>query len=1809
MVQLFPDAKKLRGKENFLAWRGVLMALAARSLCNDFLDPDPANHPVEPAGNGAAQVAAHDKWLKRKADARCLLLDSVTADLDWQVNLPNLPVHTILAQLTAEYETNGGPDHLRLTTKLGAIKHIAGQNVNTVLTAFNAVFVALAAMNGNHAVDDASKVLKVLTELQNDPDWTDKCGSLMEQHADRNAAATAAEAAVLAAGGNAAAAAAAGAGSRMSYADVKTKLIADQERRSDIEASRSATPAAAAAAFAAAAAGHGERLPQAEWIAQAECHNCHARGHLAADCPAPCNKPNHQGHTGKNCKARNAAANTRTRADNKNNNNRGAKFAAAVNAAIDARFAAAGATPTPASFSISSTTAGAGPLPSDLAALLTKYGYQTASRPPPHSATPTTSEADVLNSMPSFAGAIMVTDVSMVSNKSALTSLLRPTAVMATAPAATYADAVRRVVRIVPMSTPVPEQMSAPTAPAPSPALGTADLGQTSPLVTPPWTHLAALQLDSCASAKLNAPTAAPHLVDLKLDSCASEHFLTNDFASVLTALPANGTSSVTVANGEKICITGTGDAIIGVKMVGTSDVNRLHLENARLVPKIEWNLLSVRRLTQHGGGLSVTFLPGGTTVEIRDKCGRLVATGTASDAEPLYKITANIIIKNAINAHAALLPTKPSPSLAGPAMYNKPKSTFASGSQSLTERTANVQRDIERTHKRLAHASIDKCKKILIHQYAADGTLNLELVKTLKHATLPFCEGCQFAKQKRTPLTGPAIGVQHEATGSIEWQHTDMGSMGSGVDGKDTIGYGGERYFQVIVDGKDKMGHVILLKTKGATELFPPFVEYIRFIENQHDRHVKVIQSDGGEMTADLFVNFCKEKGIFRLITPAGVPKRNPVAERRIGVLENMTAALLIESSLPLELWPDALIAANDIYNILPQTGLNEPGDSDISPHEARYGSPPDTRYLRVFGCPGYLLERRDETVKQREKLGQKSLKIIHLGTAPNGQGYKVFDPVTRKAYAHEFVEFDEDFDTAAHQGRIVRLANGQSIIGTDGRTVVEPVTIDAPPVAYPAPLDSVAPLLPPERIIQLHRDPVLVAPAVPAVPSCDAPNEPPGPIRIDDSPSLSGSDAVKQPSPLAPAPVTIELRRSTRIAVAPSPQTSYRVVATKGFQQSAAAVVANHDSGSVCSAADNEWESNSRLPNSNVISSTHAAAATHRHRSFQRHGNAPSPTRPNPLRTLDERGMFPDEPREPASIADLATMSDGEQVKWWNSMREENDGLVANNTWTLRPRGPRDRPIPGKWVWKLKRDAATGAVARYKARWVVKGFMQVKGRDYNETFAPCPRMQTFRLFCAIANAEDLDINMDDVSQAFLNGDMGDEKVTVMQPTGFAALGKETEIGDLNKGLYGTMQGARNWSKKIDGSMKAWGYTQNQADPCFYTERDANNRVIGLALIWVDDIINVQWITAAAPGRDTLSAKLAQKYKTTSGPLKTFCGMRVQRDRANRRLFLSQTAMIDKMLSTYNMQDCDPVSTPMPVGTKLSKTMSPQTDEEKLYMASVPYRELVGELGWIAQCTRADVKFVVGVLARFVTNPGKKHWEAAKYLLRYLAGTREYGLLFAANGDELTRDADGNLCMMKPIEIYCDADYAGDPDKFRSTTGFAAFACGGLFDWGSHIQQSTARSSAEAELMSLCDGVQEGECTSHTLKDAGIRVIKPHKLWEDNQAAIAVSKDVRSSKRTKHMEVRYFYTRDVIKSGRAMIDYCSTRDMVADILTKPLAADQFRYLRSKLGVVEWDKDWNEDSGSTDSDNVVRVAAAGVHRFERRVVHQIARRQ
>jgi len=152
-------------------------------------------------------------------------------------------------------------------------------------------------------------------------------------------------------------------------------------------------------------------------------------------------------------------------------------------------------------------------------------------------------------------------------------------------------------------------------------------------------------------------------------------------------------------------------------------------------------------------------------------------------------------------------------------------------------------------------------------------------------------------------------------------------------------------------------------------------------------------------------------------------------------------------------------------------------------------------------------------------------------------------------------------------------------------------------------------------------------------------------------------------------------------------------------------------------------------------------------------------------------------------------------------------------------------------------------------------------------------------------------------------------------------------------------------------------------------------------------------------------------------------------------------------------MQDCNTLQTPFDSNLILSAKDSPDNDQKKLEMKNVPYREVVSSLMFAAIVLRPDIMYAVSQISRFLNNPGKKHWTAAKRILRYLKGTINAGIIYK-----------GNNCELK---VYIDVDFANDKDNRKSISGYISVLANAPITWSSKQQSCVARSTAEAEYVS----------------------------------------------------------------------------------------------------------------------------------------------
>ena len=353
-------------------------------------------------------------------------------------------------------------------------------------------------------------------------------------------------------------------------------------------------------------------------------------------------------------------------------------------------------------------------------------------------------------------------------------------------------------------------------------------------------------------------------------------------------------------------------------------------------------------------------------------------------------------------------------------------------------------------------------------------------------------------------------------------------------------------------------------------------------------------------------------------------------------------------------------------------------------------------------------------------------------------------------------------------------------------------------------------------------------------------------------------------------------------------------------------------------------------------------------------------------------------------------------DSVKWESAMKDEMDSLMSNQTWELAELPPGKKALHNKWVYKIKEEHDGNK--RYKARLVVKGFQQKEGVDYNEIFSPVVKLTTIRLVLKIVAAENLHLEQLDVKTAFLHGDL-EEELYMRQPEGFIKEDRKNLVCKLKKSLYGLKQAPRQWYKKFDSFMSSHSFTRCQADHCCYFKKIDNNFII--LLLYVDDMLvagsNMQEIV-------NLKLKLSKQFEMKDmGAVKQILGMRIKRDTNSRTLLLSQDKYINKVLSRFNMQNAKVVSTPLGVHFRLSKEQSPKTEEERAYMAKVPYASAIGSLMYVMVCTRPDIAQAVGAVSRYMNNPGKLHWEAVKWILRYLRGTTSKALCFKGGDMVLT--------------------------------------------------------------------------------------------------------------------------------------------------------------------------------------------------------------
>ena len=366
---------------------------------------------------------------------------------------------------------------------------------------------------------------------------------------------------------------------------------------------------------------------------------------------------------------------------------------------------------------------------------------------------------------------------------------------------------------------------------------------------------------------------------------------------------------------------------------------------------------------------------------------------------------------------------------------------------------------------------------------------------------------------------------------------------------------------------------------------------------------------------------------------------------------------------------------------------------------------------------------------------------------------------------------------------------------------------------------------------------------------------------------------------------------------------------------------------------------------------------------------------------------------------------------------------------------------------------------------------------------------------------------------------------------------------------MYGLKQAPRQWYKKFDSFMHRIGFKRCEADHCCYVKFFGNSYII--LLLYVDNMLIAG---SSLEEINNLKKQLSKQFvMKDSRAVKQILSIRIIRDKTNGTLKLSQSEYVKKILSRFNLNEAKPVSTPLGSHFKLSKEKSPKIEEERDHMSKVSYVLAIGSLMYAMVCIRPGITHAVGVVSRFRSRPRKQHWEAIKWILRYLRGSSDTCICFTSASLKLLG--------------YVDADFPGDIDSKKSTTEFVFTLGGTAISWASNLQKIVTFSTTEAEYVAATE-VEKEMIWLHGFLDELGKKQKMDILHNDSQSANFLSKNSAFHSKSKHIQTKYHFIRYLVEDKLVILEkICGSKNPV-DMLTKGVTMKKLNLCATSVGLL-----------------------------------------
>ncbi|KAI3638829.1 hypothetical protein MIR68_003327 [Amoeboaphelidium protococcarum] len=1010
----------------------------------------------------------------------------------------------------------------------------------------------------------------------------------------------------------------------------------------------------------------------------------------------------------------------------------------------------------------------------------------------------------------------------------------------------------------------------------------------------------------------------------------------------------------------------------------------------------------------------------------------------------------------------------------------------------------------------------------------------------------------------------------------SLELLHVDL------IGPIQVLSLNRQNYVLVVQDDYSGYTSVRLLKAKSDAS-----VELRRLCAKQCDlleKSVKTIRCDrGSEFLNAVISDWCADLGIVLDLTPGYTPERNGVVERCIRTLVERTRSFLLDSQSPNFLWGFAMESAAYLQNRLLTSGRNRAGQLKCTPFEVFFGNKPKLSHVIPWGSMVHYFVPKEKRVGKFKFSSTSALGRL-VGYSESDKDFIVLPQHSRSvipvSYQSAVAAMQSNITDAAgleDYNFLTTAIDEQSV--SDGSDCMQFDVMPSQGAAGHTSQSAERHVARGDQSVTYMSRDLLTSQS--AERDLNDSNEiaateySQSGVKVVEQQSTSCSDDEELIRISEPKPYAVEPKAAS------SADLDDQTVRQLSISERDVAI-SDPEGLSVTESMPGDYDDwpIPTFPNGS-ISDVNPSKQHLAHLMKVNDSAVVLSHLSSWLHAVDDHHWFdwdeivslstllsPDSRHIPQTYREAMTLPDS--GFWQEAVDSEWGSMLKNETLERCVLPPGRKALPCRWVFKIK-IKSDGTIERYKARLVIKGFKQVYGLDFFDTFAPTPKNSTVRLVLSVAAHMDMELHHADVSTAFLNGDL-EEEIYVIAPDGTPPAG---EVLRLRKSVYGLKQAPRQWNKKLHETLVGLGFKRCHSDNCLYT-RTHQNRLF-LLLIYVDDLVLACKSIAQI---QEVKQQLKKSFDIHDlQELEYLTGIRVNRDRSKRQIVLDQETYCKKILQRFKFEDCAPAPTPM------SKRML--VDNNK-FSDIQQYRAVIGSIMYLMVGTRPDLTYAVSELSRYCSSPGLSHWSALKRLLRYIAGTSDYSLVI-----------DGSSYDALIPRVYVDSDHAGDLQTRRSVCGYDVKLCNCAIIWKSKLQPQTALSSTEAEYYAAFFAGQEIVWLKELMKEAGIRrllsevSIKSSDLFcqnvqkhpfdstvvfEDNEACIKIAKNPEKFQRTKHIEVRYHILREWVEKNIIHFEHIGSNLQIADLRTKPVCRTiLYRHLAS-LGIVSSQSLYSERS-------------------------------